>query len=144
MKYQYSAEFDPSRPTMPHKRRPVVEIELFGPKTKVSIFNALVDSGADSILINAEFAKYIGIDISRAKRIEKVMGIDGKTIETYFVDIEIKIKEFSEKIKVEVGFVPNLAIHALLGQIGFFDHYRIKFERDHNAFEINPTQKNSK
>ena len=137
MKYKYSTAYDPSDPTAPHKRRPVLEIELYGHKNSVSIFGALVDSGADSILINSEFAKYVGIDFTRAKKKGGVTGIDGQIMDTYFIDTEIKIKEFNEKIKVEVGFVNGLAINALLGQVGFFDNYRIKFERDHNAFEIN-------
>ena len=138
MKYQYSAVFDPSKPTAPHRRRPIIEIELFGPLKNVSIFGALVDSGADNILINAESAKYVGINLDKAKKKESVTGIDGKAMETHFIDVDIKIKEFTDKVKVEVGFVPNLAVHALLGQIGFFDNYRIKFERDHNTFEIIP------
>ena len=70
MKYQYSAVFDPSKPTAPHRRRPIIEIELFGPLKNVSIFGALVDSGADNILINAEFAKYVGINLDKAKKKE--------------------------------------------------------------------------
>jgi hypothetical protein len=30
---------------------------------------------------------------------------------------------------------------ALLGQIGFFDRHKIRFERDHNSFEITPIKK---
>jgi hypothetical protein len=29
---------------------------------------------------------------------------------------------------------------SLIGQIGFFDQHRIKFERDHDTFEITPVR----
>lgn len=40
------------------------------------------------------------------------------------------------KIKITAGFIDSDSVNALLGQEGFFDNYRIKFEKDHDAFEI--------
>jgi len=47
----------------------------------------------------------------------------------------------NKKIKIPVGFINSDSVGLLLGQEGFFDNYRIKFERDHNVFEITPVKK---
>lgn len=84
MKYQYTV-FLPSNPNEQWKRRPMLQIEIFGKKGSQK-FNALVDSGADYSLFNIQVAE-------------------------------------------------------LLGQEGFFDQFRIKFEKDHNIFEVTPVKK---
>lgn len=41
-------------------------------------------------------------------------------------------------IKIPVCFVQSPTVGLLLGEEGFFDLYRIKFEKDHDTFEITP------
>ena len=134
MKYPYLTVLN-SDPNGKHFHRPVVDVEIFGPNCSISTF-ALVDSGADNCLFHLEYAKAIGIDIGKCKK-SITMGVEGGKMEIYLTDIEIKIKGL-EKIKVQVGFIKSNSVNGLLGQIGFFDQNRIKFERDHKIFEINP------
>ena len=130
MKYQYSLS--------QYARRPAITVELFGPEKSILIQNALIDSGADYCVFNLEFAKYIGIDLEKAGAGNSV-GIGGlEKIKTYFVEIELKIKEFDDRIKIKAGFIDSPSVIALLGQDGFFDNYKINFERNENFFEINP------
>ena len=121
-----------------HFHRPVVDVEIFGPDKSITTF-ALLDSGADNCLFHLEYAKAIGIDLNKCRK-SLTMGVEGGKIEIYLADIEIKVKGL-EKIKVPVGFIKSNSVNGLLGQIGFFDLNRIKFERDHNSFEINPVKR---
>ena len=134
MKYQYLTVLN-NDPNGKHFRRPVVDVEIFGPSNSISTF-ALLDSGADNCLFHLEFAKVIGIDINKCKK-SATVGVEGGKMEIYLTDIEIKIRGL-EKIKVPVGFIKSNSVNGLLGQVGFFDLNRIKFERDHGTFEINP------
>lgn len=43
----------------------------------------------------------------------------------------------NSEIEIIAGFVSSSGVAAILGQDGFFDAFRIKFERDHNIIEIN-------
>lgn len=134
MKYQYSPVYNPDT-KQKLKKRPIVEIELFGKKGTVKTF-ALIDSGADRSLFNIQFAKEIGLDLIDTRK-EGFIGIGGaKPIQCYIADVEIKIKDMDHKIKITAGFIDSDSVNALLGQEGFFDNYRIKFEKDHDAFEI--------
>jgi len=45
-------------------KRPIVEIEVFGPKGSHTIL-ALIDSGADRSLFNIEIAKALGINLEK-------------------------------------------------------------------------------
>lgn len=137
MKYKYLVSVN-NNPNKPHFRRPIVDVELFGPQGKVKTI-ALLDSGADNCLFNIEFAKYIGINIDECER-QQTIGVEGGRKDIYMTEIEIMVKHL-EKIKVSVGFIDSRSVTGLLGQIGFFDKNRIKFERDHDTFEINPVKK---
>jgi len=71
---------------------------------------------------------------------DTVLGILGKT-EVFVIDVEIQIKHLEGKIKIPVSFIDSPNVGILLGEEEFFDTHRIKFEKDHNTFEINPVKK---
>lgn len=100
---------------------------------------ALVDSGADVSVLNIGVAELLGIDLSRAER-QRTIGISGMQ-ETFVSTIEMQVEKQDERIKIPVQFIDSQYVDALLGQEGFFDHYRIKFEKDHDTFEITPAKK---
>src|SRR3989338_10650869 len=81
----------------------------------------------------------VEIDLKNAKQ-DNVTGITGHG-EIFFTDIEIKIEHLDNKIRIPDGFIKSPHVSVLLGQEAFFDLNRIKFERDHNTFEINPVGK---
>ena len=70
------------------------------------------------------------------------VGVGGtEPISTYlFENVETKIEGFDKKIKIPVNFIDSESVSLLLGEEGFFDQYRIKFEKDHDIFEINPVK----
>ena len=117
----------------------MVLIEVFGPSDSKK-FDALLDSGADSSLFNLEIAQALNIDLSKAKP-ASFTGISG-SIKGYRIDnLKIKVEGFAESIEIPTCFVDSPSVGVLLGQEGFFDLHRIKFEKDHDIFEINSVKK---
>ncbi len=116
-------------------RRPMIEITIFGPKGTHKEL-ALLDSGADRTLLSMEVARFLGIDLVNARN-GFTRGITGGETETKTVMLEIQV-EYLNKIEIPIGFIETKNFGALLGQDGFFDLHKIRFERDHKVFEIKP------
>lgn len=138
MKYKYSVSVNFVDPHKPAFRRPMIKVSLFGSNGSVNALS-LVDSGADNCLFSVEFAKILGIDLKKCER-QQTTGVEGGKMDVFLTTVEIQA-EHLEKIKLPVGFIDSPSVTGLLGQEGFFDKHRIKFERDHNTFEIIPIQK---
>ncbi len=138
MKFPYikTPSADPRRKWI---SRPIIPVTLFGPKGSV-IIDALIDSGADKCLFNIALGKEIGLDLEKGEK-ENFSGIEGKQIIAYMHRIQLQIAGIDEKIELTAGFTDVRGVFAILGQEGFFDTFRIKFERDHNIIEINPVKK---
>ena len=113
-------------------------VEIFGNKRTKKML-ALIDSGADVSMLNLGVAKMLDIDLSKAER-GTTIGITGVQ-ETYIATVEIKVEGQVGKRKIPVRFIDSEYVDMLLGQEGFFDAYRIKFEKDHDTFEITPSRK---
>ena len=110
--------------------RPMVDVTLFGPKDFRNV-KALIDTGADDCLIHRDFSEILGVKFIGKK---KVIGV-GTDILVDYAEVEIVIKHFNKKIKTIAGFA-ELPLPCLLGQSGFFDNYRVRFEKDIERFEI--------
>ena len=54
----------------------------------------------------------------------------------YEGSVDFKIKHFEETITTPAAFIDSPSVDVLLGQEGFFDLFRIKFEKDHDTFEL--------
>lgn len=91
-------------------------------------------------LFNIALGKEIGLDLEKGEK-ENFSGIEGKQIIAYMHRIQLQIAGIDEKIELTAGFTNVRGVFAILGQEGFFDTFRIKFERDHNIIEINPVKK---
>jgi hypothetical protein len=138
MKYRYTSFFPPDS-TLKWIKRPMVQIEVSGPQNTKK-FNALIDSGADYCLFNTEVAELVGLDLSKAKT-RRLTGI-GSIIEGFYLnDVEMRLEGIEKTIKIPVCFVKTPNVGLLLGQEGFFDKFRIRFEKDHDTFEIIPIKK---
>ena len=82
----------------------------------------------------------LGIDLSNA-RSARFTGISGQ-IDGYRLEkIKIKVDGLNESVEIPVCFIKSPTVSLLLGQEGFFDQYRIRFEKDHDTFEITPVKK---
>lgn len=138
MKYRYSA-FTPVDINAKWTKRPMLQIKIFGAEGSKS-FGALIDSGADISLFNTEIAEALGIPLSSAHE-RKFTGISG-TIPGYLVEkVKIKIEGTDTAFFIPVCFVQSPTVGLLLGQEGFFDQCRIKFEKHHDTFEVDLVRK---
>ena len=117
-------------------KRPMLELELLDFKgNKVFDSLALVDSGADTTMVNAQYAVALGVDLSKAKDRE-VMGIGDGKVPVKVGTFSFRIKRIGDEVKVPAWFVDSPNVNILLGQEVFFENYRIKFEKDHDTFEV--------
>jgi hypothetical protein len=138
MKYKYRVVSGAYDTAGRYTKRPVVEVEISrgGPGRK---FLALVDSGADQITMPATIAEALGIDRA-ACRPRDVVGITMERVEGFVAPVMIRVQHHVEPITASVVFI-DTDVPVLLGQEAFFDRYRIKFEKDHDTFEIVPSPK---
>lgn len=107
--------------------RPIIPIRL---RHKENIIKplTLIDSGADFSMFNAEFASILGIDLDTLEK-TTLGGIAGE-VTGYISHVEMAIHETF--IPVPVVFSPNFfpfGFSGLLGQVGFFDEFKIEFDR---------------
>jgi len=138
MKFKYLKQ-QTSDPAQPWVLRPYIPIRLFYKQKSVSVF-ALVDSGADESVFHVSIGKLIGIDIPKGRK-KRFFGISGAGIDGYVHRIRLQIVGAPASIELDVGFLDAPGVDAILGQVGFFDHYRIKFERDKEQIEIVPIKR---
>jgi hypothetical protein len=109
---------------------------------QVTLFNGmqrqqlvcLVDSGADECLFHASVARSLGIDVESGRH-KEFDGIAG-SLEAYIHPVEIQVQDFVERVKIEAGFTESEGVHAILGQAGFFENFKICFERYRRKIEI--------
>ena len=120
----------------PRKRwikRPLLQVTLFnGIKQKQIV--CLVDSGADECLFHASIGRSLGIDVESGRHMT-FGGISG-SIDAYMHPIELQIQDFPERVEIEAGFTDSEGVYAILGQAGFFEKFRICFERYRWKIEI--------
>lgn len=119
--------------------RPYIQIKLTGPKGN-SMGYALIDSGADRSLFNVQIAEKIGLDLTKAPK-EYFGGIEGGNLKAKLHKVKLEIIGINEEIELIAGFIDSSGVAAILGQDGFFDAFRIKFEKDHGIIEITPVRK---
>ena len=121
---------------IPRKRwikRPMLQVTLFnGLKRKQVI--CLVDSGADESLFHSSIGRDLGIDIESGRH-KEFDGIAGN-LTAYMHLIELQIQDFPERIKIEAGFTESEDVDAIVGQAGFFENFRICFDRRKGRIEV--------
>ncbi len=106
--------------------RPVVPL-LVKNKDYATYYEVLIDSGADVCIFGSDIAEILGIDLfSGHKGI--VMGVTGEKEDCYVHDIEIEIG--GHNLKIPVCFLLKMSDsgHGIVGQIGFFDNFIVKFD----------------
>ena len=138
MKFPY-LKLPSSDPRLKWIARPYIQVKLTGPKAS-RIGYALIDSGADRSLFNIQIAEKIGLDLTKAPE-EVFGGIEGGNLKAKLHKVKLQIVGISEEIEILAGFVDSGGVAAILGQEGFFDAYKIKFERDHGVVEITSVKK---
>jgi predicted aspartyl protease len=135
MRFSYT-KFRSAVPGRMRVTRPLVDVKLIynGQAQKV---RAMIDSGADVCLFHSDIGKILGIDVYTGRK-ESFSGVSGVLFDVYFHKIHKETIRINT-IELEAGFTDApVAGSGLLGQVGFFDNYQIRFERYKNSFEIYP------
>lgn len=115
-------------------KQPRIEVDIF--KGSESFHqSAIIDSGSDLILVSADIAPVLGINLLGCKPMP-VRGITGAKVDGYLCEIGLRIEKFEEIVHVLAVFVEDLHTNMLLGQHGFFRYFRVKFEQDRNIFAL--------
>lgn len=100
---------------------------------EIPIF-CLVDSGASDILITNEIALALGLEVEKGEL--RVYGGIGGVVKGYMHTINMRVMNDTHEFTVVCGLLPLPAYDGLLGQRGFFDNYKIVFEKYKKTFEI--------
>lgn len=92
-------------------------------------YAALIDSGADFCIFDAEVGEYIGLDIKSGQK-EMFGGIQESGGAAVAFIHEIILSVGGRDYKTKVGFSYDIAKHGfgVLGQKGFFDIFAVKFD----------------
>jgi hypothetical protein len=118
--------------------RPLLGIMLEnGGKFSIEMF-ALLDSGADYCLFPYQFLEELGIE-KAGLGVDFPLGMaEGHTI--YFATVTLHVMGMEESGEIEAGFTEYLDGKgmAVLGHNGFFDRYKVMFNRPNFSFEILP------
>lgn len=138
MKFPYS-KLPSYNPNLKWIARPYIPIKIIGPKRSWEGYG-LIDSGADRCLFNSKIAEDIGLDLTKAAD-ENFGGIEGGNLKAKLHKVELEIIGMNEEIEILAGFIDSSGVVAILGQDGFFDAFRIKFEKDHGIIEITSVKK---
>ena len=145
MKFQYSvpaiADGSPlldSRGKM--VKRPILELELINKKLEKIQVLGIIDSGADTTTLNIQYADFLGVKLDRT-RPKEIIGVGSGKVSVYQSVFPFEIKEMGIKLEVPAWYVDSQNVDILLGEEVFFETFRIKFEKDHDTFEINAVKK---
>lgn len=106
--------------------KPIIPIKLSVADKKVQ-YAALIDSGADFCIFDAEIGEYLGLNVSSGKQ-EEFGGIQERGgAKAFFHEIILNIGGWD--YKSIIGFSYDIAKHGygILGQNGFFDIFTVKF-----------------
>lgn len=145
MKFKYSSVFATNGTPLLDSRgklvkRPILNLEITGKTGNTLEVIAVIDSGADTTTLNIQYADFLGVVLDKTKP-QEIMGIGQGKVPMYRGTFAFTVKDLGEKIEVPAWYIDSDHVNILLGQEVFFERFRIKFEKDHDAFEVTPSRK---
>jgi len=132
--YSHSAVFNEQ-----HVYHPILTARLSNPRRHsppTDRFDAFVDSGSPDCYFHADIGRAVGIRIEDGQKSALGGVVAGPRCDTYFHEIALHVE--GDIIRVKAGFTDSLAVSAILGRRGFFDHFIVTFDHGGNPpeFEI--------
>lgn len=114
--------------------RPIISIRLHS-KNTFAIYDALIDSGADRCIFHYGLVEILKVPLGGQA---KFRGISGELLEGVKATIDLVV--FDRKFKTEAIFSHDLApmAYGVLGQKGFFDNFKVCFDKPNRQIEITP------
>lgn len=115
--------------------KPVIPIKISA-GTSVIRYAALIDSGADFCIFDAEIGEALGLNV-RSGRQEQFGGIQDRGGAMAFVHrVIINIGGWDYKIDVSFSYDIAKWGYGILGQKGFFDIFVVKFDLSKEEVEL--------
>ncbi|PJC28967.1 hypothetical protein CO053_01780 [Candidatus Shapirobacteria bacterium CG_4_9_14_0_2_um_filter_40_11] len=139
MKFPYLKQPNLLNPQQPWISRPIIPIRISHKNNSLNI-SALIDSGADFCLFHSEIGRRLDIEIEKGKTL-KFFGIEGSPINAHLHLVKIQVIDIDHSVTIPIAFTESPGVVAILGQLGFFDNFRIKFEKDRNIIEVTPVKR---
>ena len=103
-------------------------------------FFALLDSGADEVLMHSDFASALGIGDIKTGTLSRTLGIGNQVVDVYFHnDIEIQMVGDDRRLKTRIGFIENDEPRQIIPLLGrtFFKHFKaVIFEENNERIEL--------
>jgi len=116
--------------------KPWIPIRLkFKHKVTTAPIIALVDSGADVCLCSMDIGMWLGINFKK-KTPFPIKGVNGQSMDTFKESCSIYLDNHS--IQSPIYFSNSLPkiTPIILGQLGFFDHFKVTFDLKNKEIEI--------
>jgi hypothetical protein len=108
--------------------RPLIRIEITTSRNSDGVpCEALIDSGADFNVLKADIGEILGIDVKSGQPFEFV-GIGGNVSTGYSHRIWINVKNCWIHTDVVFSFDIPKGGHQVLGQLGFFDQFKVSLD----------------
>jgi hypothetical protein len=121
-------------PTKKSALRPVIQIDFETPTGNFG-YLVLIDSGADYCIFHASVGEQLGLDIKSGKLLT-FWGTSGEPQKAYFHETTFKIGGISHTCNVGFSYDIEKLAYGLLGQDGFFNKWKVKFEYQKENIEI--------
>ena len=139
MKFRYTIASSPQGTLFDSRgkmvKRPVLSLLLKGKLGEEFEALAVIDSGADTTTLNIQYAEALGISLDKEAK-KDIIGVGSGRVPVHTGIFPFKIKEMGIDLEVPAWFVDSENVNILLGQEVFFDMFKIRFEKDHDAFEL--------
>lgn len=117
--------------------KPIIPVKIINNDRAIN-YAALIDSGADFCIFDAEIGEAIGIDIKNGEKVEfgGIQQLKGAT--AYIHNVKIEIGGWSYDIKTSFSYDIAKFGYGILGQRGFFDIFIVKFDLLKEEIELKP------
>ncbi len=112
--------------------KPIIPITLRGSES--IRYEVLVDSGADICIFDLEIAELIGIDVRKGDKV-LFAGVTGSPRIAYMHDVDIEVGGHVFTTRVSFATLPAYS-YGIVGQRGFFDHFRVIFDYHKKQVEL--------
>jgi len=114
--------------------KPIIPIGLLFNGKQIR-YEALIDSGADFNIFNAEIGELLGINVRAGKKVQ-FSGIAGEPFEVYLHNLTLEVGGWQYKITSGFSYEISPYGFGILGQKGFFDLFRVEFIFSRGIIEI--------
>lgn len=137
MKFRYQKiPFHGYNPQRPLIARPFIPVILhYKNKATRAPYYALLDSGADNVLLPAELAAEVGIEDVTLGRSEPILSVIGQKADVYYHDAALQLVGDSRILELPVGFSEFIYI-PLLGRRFFSNFKAVVFSEQKEVVEF--------